>query len=309
MFGFVVAGGAQTTSPPRCTSVFAYRATQKSLPVGPGLTVRLRNPYGRIVSTRRSVARFGIVYASEADRAKVASVEWKLDGASPPAISSDRDQYRIRTPTSGPHVITAVVSLVDGAVATGEIRFTAVPCDPVFFSATADNRKSPGRQPSAFNVYSGGASLRRVQLGARGALVSTAPRLRGHKVGEVRFGNSPSEFLSMRLPARPSSERVVLRRGRLGVVLHPSARRFLEITGLRRYANNVHLSFGGPRIFGDLPVEERRPEHRRTAGTPGLIGTRGRCRAPLWEAWITGETGPTVHVTSKNSRFAACSRR
>lgn len=308
ILGLVAAGGAQTTSPPACTSVFTYRAIEKPLAVGPNLTVRLRNPYGRFVTARgrtEAGTRFRIVYASEADRAKVASVQWKLDGGSPPAIP-DRDQYRLLELAPGPHVITAVVSLVDGAVATGEIRFTATLCEPISFSATADNRKSRGRQPSAFNVYSGGAPLRRVQLGARGAFVSTSSRLRGRKVGELRFGNSPSRFLSLRMPSRPSSERVVLRRGRLGIVLYPSARRFLKITGLRRYANNLHLSFGGPRIFGDLPVEERRPEHRRTAGTPGLVGTRARCRAPVWEAWVTGATGPTVRVTSKNSRFAAC---
>jgi hypothetical protein len=311
IFGFAVAGHTQTTAPPDCTTVFTYRATETPLKVGPSLTVRLRNPYGRFVTARgysEAGTRFKIVYASEADRAKVASVGWKLDGGTPPAIP-DRDQYRLRELAPGPHVITAAVTLVDGSAATGEIRFTATLCEPLSFSASADNRKSRGRQPSAFNVYSGGAPLRRVQLGARGALVSTSARLRGRKVGELRFGNS-KRVLSLRMPSRPSSKRVVLlRRDQLRIVLHPTARRFLEITGPGREANNLHLSFGGPRIFGDLPVEERRPEHRQTAGKPGLIGTRARCRAPLWEAWVRGETGPTVRVTSKNSRFAACLRR
>lgn len=42
--------------------------------------MRLRNPYGARVNIGRYFVQFRIVYASAADRAKVSSVQWALDG-------------------------------------------------------------------------------------------------------------------------------------------------------------------------------------------------------------------------------------
>jgi len=67
-----------------CTSNYVYRPVEMPLKVTGDLTVRLRNPYGSKVNIGREVGyffvQFRIVYASAADRAKVAAVQWTLDG-------------------------------------------------------------------------------------------------------------------------------------------------------------------------------------------------------------------------------------
>jgi hypothetical protein len=297
----------------QCTSVYAYRAVETPLRVSADLTVRLRNPYGARVNIGRSFVQFRIVYASVSDRAKVSAVQWTLDGA--PAVHNrgGRDAYAFGSfhLTPGPHVIAARITPAGGgAPVTGEIRFAATACQPLSFSGTADNRKAPGGQPAAFDVYTGNTPMRRVQLGAPAALVSTAARLRGHKVGELQYVTGTSTHAApLRLPRRLSDPHavVLLRAGAVRVVLRPGARRFLEVVGLPEGVNNLFLSFGGPRRFGQLPIETSTGP---AAGTAGLIGTRARCGGATWEAWVTGSTGPAVHAASPQSgrAFHACQR-
>jgi hypothetical protein len=96
-----------------------------------------------------------------------------------------------------------------------------------------------------------------------------------------------------------------VRDGRLRVLLRPSARRVLDVTGLPEAASMMHVSFGGPRQVGQLPIET---STGTPAGSAGLIGTRGRCKGATWDAWVTGATGPAAHATSRQSArgFAAC---
>lgn len=312
-----VAAGAPSPSggDESCTSVYVYRPVETPLKVSSGLTVRLRNPYGPQVNIGRYFVQFRIVYTSAPDRAKVSSVQWGLDGG--PARykrGGGRDGYLIGSFhfTPGPHVITATITpAAAGPPVIGEFRFTATACAPMSFSATADNRKAPGAQPTAFDVYSGSAPMRRVELGARSALVSTPARLRGRKVGELAYVTGTRlHRKSLRLPRGWSDPHVIalLRDGRLRVVLDPSAHRFLEVSGLADGVTNLHLSFGGPRQIGQLPIET---STGAPAGTPGLIGTRGRCKGTVWEAWVSGSTGPTIHAPSAQGgrSFHACQRR
>jgi hypothetical protein len=297
----------------QCTSVYAYRAVETPLKVSPDLTVRLRNPYGARVNIGRFFVQFRIVYASASDRAKVSAVQWALDGA--PAVHNrgGRDAYLFGSfhLSPGSHVIAAKLTPAgDGAPVTGEIHFTATGCQPLSFSGTADNRRAPGAQPAAFGIYTGSTPMRRVQLGAPAALVSTAARLRGHKVGELQYVIGTSTHIAtLRLPRRPSDPHAVslLRAGALRVVLHPGARRFLDVDALPDGIGGLFLTFGGPRRFGQLPIETSTGP---PAGTAGLIGTRARCRGATWEAWVTGSTGPAVHATSPQSGRAlhACQR-
>ena len=297
-----------------CTSLYRYEAVETPLKVSPALTVRLRNPYGSRVNIGRSFVQFRIVYASTAERAKVAAVTWALDGV-PGAYKrgSGRDAYLFASfhLTPGPHVVTAAISPAGGGPpVTGEIHFTATRCEPLSFSATADNRKAPGAQPSVFGFYSGATPLRRVEIGARGALVSTGARLRGRKVGELRLViGSKLDASALRLPDHWSDPRAIplLEDGAVRVTLDPASRRFVRVTGLPDGVGNLELSFGGPRRFGQGPSET--PTGPPT-GAPGLVGTRARCQAITWESWARGADGPTVHATSKQSgrAFRACQR-
>jgi hypothetical protein len=256
---------------------------------------------------------FRIVYASASDRAKVAAVQWTLDGAPVRNNRGGRDAYLFGSfhLTPGPHVIAAKITPVGGAPpVTGEMRFTATGCAPLGFGAGADNRKAPGAQPFAFWVYTGTTPLTRVALGGRSTVVSTAPRLRGRKVGELGYVTGTRAVVkTLRLPRRWSDTQAIalLREGRLRVLLRPSARRFLDVSGLPDGVSMMHVSLGGPRQAGQLPIET---PTGTPAGSAGLIGTRGRCKGATWEAWVTGTTGPAAHATSTQSGrgFAACQR-
>jgi len=292
-----------------CTSVYAYRAVETPLRVSSDLTVRLRNPYGARVNIGRLFVQFRIVYASAADRAKVSSVQWALDGeAGKWKRGGGRDAYLFGSfhLTEGAHAIDVTITPTTGDPVTGHIAFTATRCEPMSFAAEAEHSKPAGRQPFAFWVYAGTTPMRSIEIGGAGARVSTSAALRGKKVGELRLGATPNTSLALRLPAhvRDPSAIALLERAGLRVVLHPRRRRFLTITGLPAdNATNVSLSFGGPRGFGLLPSGAHGSQH---AGTAGLIGTRRRCQRITWDAWVAGSTGPTVHSRSRQPLARAC---
>lgn len=304
--------GARPSVAETCTRVYAYHPVEMPLKVSRDLTVRLRNPYGPTVNIGRYFVSFRIVYASAADRARVSAVQWALDGAPARNNRGGRDAYLFGSfhLTPGPHVISATITPVGGPPVTGELRFTATECAPLGFGAGADNRKAAGAQPFAFWVYTGTTPIGRVALGGRSTAVSTAPRLRGRKVGELRYVTGTRVHVeALRLPRHWSDPHAIalLRDGRLRVLLRPSARRFLDVSGVPEAVSMMHVSFGGPRQVGQLPMET---STGRPAGTAGLMGTRGPCEGATWDAWVTGATGPAAHATSRQSArgFAACQR-
>ena len=65
-----------------CAAIVAPgRPIELPVQVAPGLTVRVRDPYGGVIARNRLFVAFSVRYASRADRARVASVTWTLDGA------------------------------------------------------------------------------------------------------------------------------------------------------------------------------------------------------------------------------------
>jgi hypothetical protein len=76
-----------------CAAIVApRRAVELPVQVAPGLTVRVRDPYGGLIARSRLFVAFSIRYPSAADRARVASVTWTLDGAAPRRDDGGRDQ-------------------------------------------------------------------------------------------------------------------------------------------------------------------------------------------------------------------------
>jgi hypothetical protein len=292
----------------QCTSVYTYRPVETPLKVADDLTVKLRNPYGSKVNIGRDFVQFRIVYATPSDSAKVSSVQWALDGQPNKwKRGSGRDAYLFASfhLTEGAHVIDVTITPSGGTPVSGHVRFTATRCAPMSFAAEAEHRKQPGHQPFALWVSTGTTPMRQIAVGSAGARVSTAPALRGTKVGELRLATAPNTSLPLRLPTRWRDPHAItlLRHGGLRVAVDPSRRRFLTITGMPADTSNISLSFGGPREFGALPSHAHGPEH---AGTPGLIGTRRRCQRIAWDAWVAGTTGPTVHATSRQPLAREC---
>ena len=310
--GAVAGAVALSTAPaqaPTCNTVYTYGAVEPPLRISKDLTVRLRNPYGALVNIGRSFVQFRIVYASDADRAKVANVRWALDGQPDKwKRGGGRDAYLFGSfhLSEGPHVIDVTITPTGGTPVTGHIAFTATRCEPMSFAAEAEHSKPAGHQPFALWVYAGSTPMRRIDIGGAHARISTAPALRGKKVGELRLGATPNSSAALRLPSRWSDPHAItlLRRGDLRVVLHPGRQRFLTVTGLpAANASNVSLSFGGPRGFGVLPSHAHGPEQ---AGIPGLIGTQRRCQRMTWDAWVAGASGPPAHAISRQPLAREC---
>jgi hypothetical protein len=164
-----------------CATILAPRAAiELPVQVAPGLTVRVRDPYGGLIARNRLFVAFSIRYASPVDRARVASVTWTLDGAAPRRDEGGRDQ--LLAPSSmyaaGRHVVRVRVQpLGVGAAVEAELQVTATDCQLASVAVLPDARGG-----LAVAVGSGGPALRTIELRA-GSGRFGAPR--GGRVGTV----------------------------------------------------------------------------------------------------------------------------
>jgi hypothetical protein len=137
-------------------------AVELPVQVAPGLTVRVRDPYGGLFARNRLFVAFSVRYASAADRARVASVTWTLDGAAPRRDEGGRDQLLAPSTMYAPgrHVIGVRIAPVGGGPAVeAELQVTATDCQLAWVSTVADPR-------GGFTVTagSGGPALRSLEL-------------------------------------------------------------------------------------------------------------------------------------------------
>jgi hypothetical protein len=181
-----------------CAALVApRRAVELPVQVAPGLTVRVRDPYGGLIARDRLFVAFSIRYASPADRARVASVTWTLDGSAPRRDEGGRDQLLAPSTmyAAGRHVVGVRIQPGGGGPPVeAELQVTATDCQLASLTAL------PGaRGGVVVGVGSGGPALRSIEL----------------RPGSGRFG-SP-------------------RGGRLGTVVLPGGRtRVLPASALRR---------------------------------------------------------------------------
>ena len=157
------AGSAAPAPNAACATILApRRAIELPVQVAPGLTVRVRDPYGGLIARNRLFVAFSVRYASPADRARVASVTWTLDGRLPRRDEGGRDQLLAPSTmyAAGRHVVGVRIAPAGGGAAVeAELQVTATDCQLASLAAVPDSRGG-----LAVAVGSGGPALRAIEL-------------------------------------------------------------------------------------------------------------------------------------------------
>ena len=175
------AGGSAAPAPTAaCAAILAPRpAIELPVQVAPGLTVRVRDPYGGLIARNRLFVAFSVRYRNPADRARVASVTWTLDGAAPRRDEGGRDQLLAPSTmyAAGRHVVRVRLQPAGGGRAVeAELQVTATDCQLAHLSQRADLRG--GGLEAA--VASGGPALRAIELRPGSGRFGTPQRAPGH---------------------------------------------------------------------------------------------------------------------------------
>ncbi|MGZ6674041.1 MAG: hypothetical protein ACXVFM_17000 [Solirubrobacteraceae bacterium] len=159
------AGGSAVPAPaPACAAILAPRAAiELPVQVAPGLTVRVRDPYGGLIARNRLFVAFSVRYRNRADRARVAAVTWTLDGAAPRRDEGGRDQLLAPSTmyAAGRHVVGVRLQPAGGGPAVeAELQVTATDCQ------LATLRQRPDLRGGGLEVAvaSGGPALRAIEL-------------------------------------------------------------------------------------------------------------------------------------------------
>jgi hypothetical protein len=217
-----------------CASLVASRpAIELHVRVAPGLTVRVRDPYGGVIQRNRLFVAFSIRYARPADRDRVGAVTWLLDGRPPRRDEGGRDQLLAPSTmfAAGPHVVTVRIAPAGGgAPVEAALQVTATDCR----LATIASRRA-GSGALIVDVDSGGPALRAVELvPARGARFAVP---RGGRLGtasaagrswRVRAGALDRRARTLRIAALPAGTTAL--RVRLAAGVAPGGRCAMSAT-------------------------------------------------------------------------------
>ncbi|MGZ6709828.1 MAG: hypothetical protein ACXVFN_23175 [Solirubrobacteraceae bacterium] len=159
------AGGSAAPAPTAvCAAIVAPRpAIELPVQVAPGLTVRVRDPYGGLIARNRLFVAFSVRYRNRADRARVAAVTWTIDRAAPRRDEGGRDQLLAPSTmyAAGRHVVGVRLQPAGGGPAVeAELQVTATDCQ----LATLSQRPDVHGSGLEVAVASGGPALRAIEL-------------------------------------------------------------------------------------------------------------------------------------------------
>ena len=208
-----------------CATILAPRAAiELPVQVAPGLIVRVRDPYGGLIARNRLFVAFSVRYARPADRARVASVTWTLDGQKPRRDEGGRDQLLAPSTmyAAGQHVVgVRIAPLGGGAAVEADLQVTATDCQLASLAPLPDARGG-----LAVDVGSGGPALRTVELtpgsgrfGApRGGRLGTVAVLPGGRERPLRADALRRGGRALRIAGLPQTTTAVRVRLTAGVV-------------------------------------------------------------------------------------------
>lgn len=208
-----------------CAAIVApRRPIELPVQVAPGLTVRVRDPYGGVIARNRLFVAFSVRYARAADRARVASVTWTLDGQAPRRDEGGRDQLLGPSTmyAAGLHVVgVRIAPLGRGAPVEAELQVMATDCPLASLTRLPDPRGG-----LAVDVASGGPALRAIELTPgsgrfgvpRGGLLGTVAVLPGGRQRSLRAGALSRGGRALRISGLPPGTTAVRVRLAAGVV-------------------------------------------------------------------------------------------
>jgi hypothetical protein len=208
-----------------CATILAPRAAiELPVQVAPGLIVRVRDPYGGLIARNRLFVALSVRYARPADRARIASVTWTLDGQKPRRDEGGRDQLLAPSTmyAAGQHVVgVRIAPLGRGAPVEADLQVTATDCQLASLAPLPDARGG-----LAVDVGSGGPALRTVALtpgsgrfGApRGGRLGTVAVLPGGRERPLRADALRRGGRALRIAGLPHSTTAVRVRLTAGVV-------------------------------------------------------------------------------------------
>jgi hypothetical protein len=185
-----IAGAAPAPNAACATILAPRRAIELPVQVAPRLTVRVRDPYGGLIARNRLFVAFSVRYASAADRARVATVTWTLDGAAPRRDEGGRDQLLAPSTmyAAGRHVVgVRIAPLGGGAPVEAELQVTATDCQLASLAALP-----AARGALTVDVRSGGPALRTIELRAGSGRFGAPPRGRLGTVAVMPGGRERS---------------------------------------------------------------------------------------------------------------------
>lgn len=189
---------------PACAAILAPRpAIELPVRVVPGLTVRVRDPYGGLIARNRLFVAFSIRYGRPADRAKVAAVTWLLDGQPPRRDEGGRDQLLAPSKMYAPgrHVIVVRIAPAGGgAPVDAELQVTATDCQLASLA-----RGDDGSRSLTVDIDSGGPALRGVELVPAHGRFATP---RGGRLGTVTAGGRTRPLRATALDRRRRTLRI-----------------------------------------------------------------------------------------------------
>ena len=153
--------------------------------VAPGLTVRVRDPYGGLIARNRLFVAFSVRYAQRAPTAPASpSVTWTLDGAAPRRDEGGRDQLLAPSTmyAAGRHVVGVRIAPVGRRPRRSRPSFRSR--RPTASSPRCPQRPDRARRPRGRRSPPAGPALRAIELrpGQR-ALRGAARRAPGHGAG------------------------------------------------------------------------------------------------------------------------------
>jgi hypothetical protein len=159
------AGGSAAPAPAAaCAAIIVPKpAIELPVQVAPGLSVRVRDPYGGLIARNRLFVAFSVRYRNAADRARIAAVTWTLDGAAPRRDEGGRDQLLAPSTmyAAGRHVVGVRIQPVGGGPAVeAELQVMATDCQ----LASLSQRPDPRGGGLEVAVASGGPALRAIEL-------------------------------------------------------------------------------------------------------------------------------------------------
>jgi hypothetical protein len=221
---------------PGCDALVAPRpAIELPVQVAPGLTVRVRDPYGGLIARNRLFVAFSIRYARPADRARVASVTWLLDGQPPRRDEGGRDQLLAPSKMYAPgrHVIgVRIVPAGGGTPVEAELQVVATDCR---LASITPRAARPGAM--TLDVDTGGPDLRAIELVPGRGRFTVPPDGRlgtataGGRARTLRASSVDAERRTLRIAGLPPGTTTVRLRLRRGVAPGKASRMAATLEG------------------------------------------------------------------------------